>query len=129
MAQAARGDWLARARGIHVNPDAGCSALNIDVNSRTTIEADFSYFVTNNLALELILATKKHQVTAEGVPVGNVKHLPLPLQYQFLPKGTSRLYLGKGSNYTRLYDIKLGGDTLTVDNNSCGGALQAGTDR
>lgn len=130
VAQAAQGDWLARARIIHINPDASSSALNLDVNSKTTIEADFSYFVTNNLALELILATKKHQVTAGGVPVGDVKHLPptLTLQYHFLPQGTFRPYLGAGLNYTRFYDVNLGGGTLTVDKSSWGGALQAGAD-
>ncbi|HSN40880.1 MAG TPA: hypothetical protein VLT92_11860, partial [Burkholderiales bacterium] len=53
-ARAAQGDWLGRVRAIHISPDASSSALNLD----------FSYFVTNNLALELILATKGHNVTA-----------------------------------------------------------------
>lgn len=130
LAQAAQGDWLVRGRVIHINPDASSSALNLDVNSKTTIEADFSYFLANNLALELILATKKHEVTAGGVPVGSVKHLPptLTLQYHFLPQATFRPYLGAGLNYTRFYDINLGGGTLTVDKNSWGGALQAGAD-
>ncbi len=66
---AAQGDWLGRARVININPDASSSALNLDVDTQTTLELDFSYFLTNNLALELILATKKHEVTAGGVPV------------------------------------------------------------
>jgi outer membrane protein len=129
-ASAAQGDWLGRARIININPDASSSALNLDVNTRTTIEADFSYFVTNNVALELILATKKHTVTAGGVSVGNVSHLPptLTVQYHFVPQGTFRPYVGAGLNYTRFYDINLGGGTLTVDKNSWGGALQAGAD-
>ncbi|MEQ1775829.1 MAG: OmpW family outer membrane protein, partial [Burkholderiales bacterium] len=75
-AQAAQGDWLGRARVINISPDASSSALNIDVNSKITPELDFSYFVTSNFALELILATRKHEVTAGGAPVGTVKHLP-----------------------------------------------------
>lgn len=128
--QAAQGDWLVRGRIIHINPDASSSALNLDVNSKTTVEADFSYFVANNLALELILATRKHQVTAGGAPVGSVKHLPptLTLQYHFMPQATFRPYVGAGLNYTRFYDINLGGGTLTVDKSSWGGALQAGAD-
>lgn len=62
--QAAQGDWLARARLIHINPDTRSSALNIDVNSKVTPKLNFSYFVANNLALELIVATHKHDVTA-----------------------------------------------------------------
>lgn len=130
MANAAQGDWLGRARIININPDASSSALNLDVDTQTTLELDFSYFLSNNLALELILATKKHEVTAGGVPVGTVKHLPptLTLQYHFAPDAAFRPYVGAGVNYTRFYDINLGGGTLTVDNSSWGGALQAGFD-
>lgn len=122
-AQAAQGDWLGRARIININPDASSSALNLDVDTRTTLELDFSYFLSNNLALELILATKKHEVTAGGAPVGTVKHLPptLTLQYHFAPDAAFRPYIGAGINYTRFYDINLGGGTLTVDNSSWGG--------
>ena len=67
-AQAAQGDRLGRARVINVNPDASSSALNPDVDDKTTLELDFSYFVVNNLALELILATTRHDVTAGACP-------------------------------------------------------------
>lgn len=130
LVNAAQGDWLGRARIININPSASSSALNIDVDTRTTLEADFSYFATNNVAFELILATKKHEVTAGGVPVGHVSHLPptLTAQYHFLPQGTFRPYVGAGINYTRFYNVNLGGGTLTVDKSSWGGALQAGAD-
>lgn len=129
-AHAAQGDWLGRTRVININPDASSSALNLDVDTRTTLELDFTRFLTGNLALELILATKKHEVTAGGVPVGTVKHLPptLMLQYHFAPDGGFRPYVGAGINYTRFYDVNLGGGTLTVDSSSWGGALQAGFD-
>lgn len=129
-AQAAQGDWLGRARVININPDASSSALNLDVDTRTTLELDFTRFLTNKLALELILATQKHEVTAGGVPVGTVKHLPptLMLQYHFTPDGGFRPYVGAGINYTRFYDVNLGGGTLTVNSSSWGGALQAGFD-
>ena len=69
-------------------------------------------------------------MTAGGVPVGTVKHLPptLLLQYHFAPDGTFRPYVGAGINYTRFYDVNLGGGTLTVDSSSWGGAFQAGID-
>jgi outer membrane protein len=128
--QAAQGDWLARARVVNISPDASSSALNIDINSKITPELDFSYFITRNFALELILATRKHEVTAGGAPVGSVKHLPptLTLQYHFLPDQQFRPYLGAGINYTRFYDVNLGGGTLTLDRSSWGAAIQAGVD-
>lgn len=131
VASAAQGDWLGRARVINLNPDANSSALRLDASTETTLELDFTYFVTNNLGLELILATKKHDITSAGAAVGDVALLPptLTLQYHFAPDSPSfRPYVGAGINYTRFYDINLGSGTLTVDKNSWGGALQIGAD-
>jgi len=89
-----KGDWLVRARGLYINPSASSTALNLDVSTEWTPELDFSYFVTRNVALELILATQRHTVTAGGVDIGTVKHLPptLTLQYHFMPDETFRPY-------------------------------------
>jgi len=129
-AHAAQGDWLGRARVIHIAPDASSSALNLDVDNRTTLELDFSYFVTRNVAVELILATKEHNVTSNGADIGSVALLPptLTVQYHFAPEAAVRPYVGAGLNYTRFYDVNLGGGTLTADRNSWGGALQLGAD-
>ena len=102
VASAAQGDWLGRARVININPDASSSALNLDASTETTLELDFTYFVTHNLGMELILATKKHDITAGGTPVGSVALLPptLTLQYHFAPDSPSfRPYVGAGLNY------------------------------
>lgn len=131
VASAAQGDWLGRARVININPDASSSALNLNASTETTLELDFTYFVTNNLGLELILATREHDITSNGTPVGSVALLPptLTLQYHFAPDSPSfRPYVGAGINYTRFYDINLSNGTLTVDNSSWGGALQIGAD-
>lgn len=123
-------DWLVRARGLYINPSASSTALNLDVSTEWTPELDFSYFVTRNVGLELILATRRHTVTAGGVDIGTIKHLPptLTLQYHFTPDQTFRPYVGAGVNYTRFYDVNLGGGAFTVDKKSWGGALQAGLD-
>jgi outer membrane protein len=131
VASAAQGDWLGRARVININPDASSSALNLNASTETTLELDFTYFVTNNLGLELILATREHDITSAGTPVGSVALLPptLTLQYHFAPDSPSfRPYVGAGINYTKFYDINLSNGTLTVDNSSWGGALQIGAD-
>lgn len=131
IASAAQGDWLGRARVININPDASSSALNLDASTETTLELDFSYFLTGNVALELILATRKHGITSAGAPIGDVSLLPptLTLQYHFAPDSASfRPYVGAGLNYTRFYDINLLGGAATVNNSSWGGALQIGAD-
>jgi outer membrane protein len=131
MANAAQGDWLGRARIINISPDASSSALQLDASTENTLELDFTYFATQNLGLELILATKKHDITAAGVPIGDVSLLPptLTLQYHFDPDGpVFRPYVGAGINYTRFYDINLLNGAATVDNSSWGGALQIGVD-
>lgn len=131
VAQAAQGDWLGRARVIHIAPDASSSALGLDASNETTLELDFTYFVTNRLGLELILATKQHDVTSNGARIGEVTHLPptLTLQYHFAPDSPSfRPYVGAGVNYTRFYDINLLNGAATVDKSSWGGALQLGAD-
>lgn len=129
LANAAAGDWLVRGRVLYIDPIVS-SGLNIDVDTRFTPELDISRFITNNLALELILATQRHDVSLNGVKIGKVSHLPptLLLQYHFMPQATFRPYVGAGLNYTRFYDIDLAGGTLTVDKNSWGGALQIGAD-
>jgi outer membrane protein len=94
-------------------------------------ELDFSYFVTNNLALELILGTTNHDISSNGAKIGNAKLLPptLTLQYHFMPDSSSiRPYVGAGLNYTRFYSVNLLAGAATVDKHSWGPALQAGVD-
>jgi len=140
------GDWLVRARIINVSPNdssgqvpavAG-SGVSVDVD--TTIELDFTYMVSNNLGLELILATSKHEATGTGTlagaDVGEVRALPptLTLQYHFNPKATVRPYAGVGLNYTRFFNPKLGaalianGATDIDYDDSFGLSAQAGLD-
>ncbi|MCE2998742.1 MAG: outer membrane beta-barrel protein [Betaproteobacteria bacterium] len=131
VAQAAQGDWLARARVINISPDASSSALNLDASNETTLELDFTYFVTRNIGLELILATKRHTITSNGAGIGDVSLLPptLTVQYHFAPDSPSfRPYVGAGINYTRFYDINLLNGAATVDKSSWGGAIQLGAD-
>ncbi|MFN9490843.1 MAG: OmpW/AlkL family protein [Betaproteobacteria bacterium] len=131
VAQAAQGDWLARARVINISPDASSSALNLDASNETTLELDFTYFVTRNIGLELILATKRHTITSNGAGIGDVSLLPptLTVQYHFAPDSPSfRPYVGAGVNYTRFYDISLLNGAATVDKSSWGGAIQLGAD-
>ena len=132
---AAQGDILARFRVTNVNPetsvDKSLETLKVDVKDDTIPEVDFTYMLTNNVGVELILGTSKHTLTAGGADIGSVKVLPptVTAQYHFNPQGEFRPYVGAGVNYTRFYSLKdKSGLKLTVDKNSFGPALQVGMD-
>ena len=122
-------NWMMRVRAIDIAPDVKSSSLpGVDVSDEWVPEIDFTYFVTPNIGVELILGTARHEVTLNGVRLGKLNHLPptLLLQYHFNPTSKIKPYVGAGLNYTRFYNVDLPG--FDVDSNSVGGALQAGVD-
>lgn len=131
-ATAQDGNWLVRFRAIDVVPNASSSLSGLDVDSQWAPELDFTYFITKNIAAELILATTKHTVTLNGASLGDVWVLPptLLLQYHFTDLGAWKPYVGGGLNVSWFYDVNLnaGPVKLTTDSTSVGGALQAGLD-
>ncbi|WP_340073734.1 OmpW/AlkL family protein [Leptobacterium sp. I13] len=131
--------WQVRLRGIVVTPDETASIETIggDVNISTTFvpELDFTYFFTENWAVELILATTKHDVkavsTAAGdIDLGDVWLLPPTLTGQYHFTGGNFIpYLGAGINYTIFYGADEGPVANDIDyDNSVGFALQGGFD-
>lgn len=133
--------WLIRARAIAVVPDedATISVIGGDVTVDTDYmpELDFTYFFTENIAVELILATTNHNAVAVGtalgdVPLGDVQVLPptLTLQYHFPLGGRVKPYVGAGINYTMFFDATPAGGAITSISygNGVGLALQAGID-
>lgn len=133
--------WQVRLRGIYVVPDEDADIDVIggdaDIDNAVMPEIDISYFLSETIALELILATTPHDVEAEGtalgdVDLGDVWLLPptLLLQYHPLPHAQWRPYVGVGLNYTIFYGVdEAGGIAEDVDyDNSIGYALQAGLD-
>lgn len=157
LAMAEAGDIVVRVRAAYVSPDessqlgsqSAASGLGgaigagskLSVDGNTIPEIDFSYYITNNIAAELILATgTRHDVSIKGntgalgnQPLGAVNLLPptLTLQWHFLPDQTVDPYLGAGVNYTRALDRNLattGGLPIHIDRNSLGLAFQAGVD-
>lgn len=139
------GDIMVRARIVGVVPDekgditaaasGADTGLDGRLNNDVIPEIDFSYFLTDNLALELIAGTSRHKVSAVGgganIDVGKISLLPptLTLQYHPLPKSKFSPYIGAGLNYTIFYaaDDAAGFNGLKVDP-SIGFALQAGAD-
>lgn len=131
----AKENWQIRVRAIDVIPDVD-SSVNIggevDADNAVVPELDISYFFTNHIAAELILATSKHDMDYTGnVDLGDAMILPptLTLQYHFTPDQAFSPYVGAGVNYSMFYneDAAAGFTDLNVDN-GFGLALQAGFD-
>lgn len=145
------GQVLVRVRGIAVTPaESGSWSLPSGANlagSSTSLgtsqvpEADFSYFITDNIAVELIAGVTRHDVKVDvaGSQIANAGHvwlLPptLTLQYHPFPKARFSPYIGAGLNYTVFFNAggwdSAGGVPLTKVKytDSVGGAFQAGVD-
>lgn len=143
-AEKAAGDLLVRGRLIYVHPDEssslrlGATAIpgKANVDDSVVPELDFSYFFTDNIAAELILATTHHNVKANGSPLGasvdlgDVWLIPptLTLQYHFDPKGKISPYVGAGVNYTIFYGNDPGVALGNSYDNGFGYLVQAGVD-
>ena len=148
-AAAEQGDWLVRLRGIIVAPTEESTGVQptfptgtVSVDNAIVPELDFTYFLTNNIGAELILATTPHDISGEGALAGlgeiaDTMVLPptLTLQYHFNPAGKIRPYAGVGVNWTIFYneDTKaalnnaIGATTIDLEN-SVGVAYQVGVD-
>lgn len=133
------GPWQIRLRAIDVVPDESSTTSiggEARVDSAIMPELDITYFWTDHIATELILATSKHNVNARGtalgdLSLGDVWVLPptLTLQYHVNPGGKVRPYVGAGVNYTIFYGDDPGNDIGSIKyEDGFGFALQAGAD-
>ena len=124
------GDLLVRARAVHLNSaNKDSTGLDLSVNNKWLPEVDFTYFLSPNLATELILTVpQKHNLSAGSAEIGSLKHLPptLSVQYHF-PAGPAKPYVGAGLNYTRFSSVNLPAG-VDIKRNSVGASLQAGID-
>jgi outer membrane protein len=112
------------------------SPAEASINNKTIPEVDITYFLSPNLAAELILTVpQKQKLSVTGVgEIGTFKHLPptLTLQYHFTGLNGFRPYVGAGLNYTNISSVKwaaaVSALNLNLKRNSYGLALQAGVD-
>ncbi len=166
LAMAEKGDIVVRLRATNITADESSklgektesayntpglantlygTGTNLKVDSNTIPELDFSYYITKNIAAELILALgSKHDVKVDGAgsalglnhKLGEVNLLPptLTLQWHFNPDQMFDPYVGAGVTYVRAMDNGLtahtaaGGLPIRIDRNNWGAALQAGLD-
>lgn len=131
-AQSGEGKFMVRGRVLSMKNDNGNSPpAGIEASDKVFPEFDFTYFITRNLATELVLTyPQKHDISLNGANIGTVKQLPptLMLQWHFIPEGTVRPYVGIGLNYTMFSDVKLTVAGADIDRNSWGLAYGAGVD-
>lgn len=168
LAMAEAGDIVVRLRATHIAPDessslgsqttsslpAGLNGATLYGNANATLgveantipEIDFSYYITKNIAAELILAVgTRHDVKINGYGanaapalgtnpnLGSVNLLPptLTAQWHFNPDQTFDPYVGAGVSYVRAMDNGLnleGAVPIRISRNSFGPAIQAGFD-
>ena len=167
LAQAEAGDIVVRLRATNVNPSTssklgettdatygepvlnaaalyGDAHANLQVKSNTIPEIDFSYYITKNIAAELILAVgTRHNVNvssagAVAANLGSVNLLPptLTAQWHFMPDTMVDPYVGAGGAFvlgmdrTLTANVSSGANLLPIhiDRSAFGAVLQAGFD-
>ena len=144
------GDTFVRVRAIMVAPTESSGGIlptfpteEVKVNNSIMPEVDITHMVTNNIGLELIAATTKHNASGKTGTTGGIGKLAstwvlpptLTVQYHFAPEAKVRPYVGAGVNYTMFYSEKPSagleaavGQTDVSLKDSFGWAAQAGID-
>lgn len=140
---ARQGDWIVTGRVTNVSSAADDSiftsaavdtGLNVDVGDDFMPTLGFTYFLTDNIAVEAILGATQHEIRAQGgmtdVAVHETWVLPpvVTLQYRPMPEARVSPYVGAGVNYMLFFNGK-DKNGFTVDlEDGFGYALQAGAD-
>jgi outer membrane protein len=129
-AQAAQGDLVVRLKAITIDPDASSDIAGLDVDDKATAELGLTYFLRPQWALDLGIATAKHDITLGGAEIGSTRILPINVtgQYHFMPDAKIRPYVGAGLNYTRFSNVNVLGGAVDLDRDSFGPVIQAGVD-
>ncbi|MDR3519008.1 MAG: OmpW family outer membrane protein [Azospirillaceae bacterium] len=145
------GQLLVRLRGIAVAPvengtwklpsGAEIAGSGTTLGSSQVPEADFSYFITDNIAVELIAGVTRHdvKVNVSGTQIANAGHVWLlpptaTVQYHPFPAAQFSPYIGAGINYTFFFnaggwDSSSGVPLTKVKySDNVGGAFQVGFD-
>ncbi len=136
------GDMILRVGAAQVQPQnkyesyfssAKYGVGHIGVNKDTQLNINAVYMLTNNIGVELLLASPfTHKITMMNIELGETKQLPPTLSVQYYMNNSSIVtpYVGAGINYTIFYNENL--DYFGIKNielkNSIGLALQAGID-
>ena len=137
QAQATDAPWLVRLRAVDfqsANKDS--TGLDLTINDKVIPGVDISYFLTPQIAVELVLTyPQKQTIRSNGTDIGSLKHLPptLTAQYHFTSFGAFEPYVGAGLNYTRFSSVRFDPAVQTapqpsLSKNNVGLAVQVGFD-
>ncbi len=149
-AHAEAGDFLLRGRAIMVAPNEDSGTIQpafpnerVSISNSIMPEVDVTYMVTDNIGVELIAATTRHDANGVTGTTGAIGELAsawalpptLTVQYHFAPRGHVRPYAGVGVNYTIFWNEEASdaleaavGPTRVSFSDSAGWAVQAGVD-
>jgi len=120
-------------KGDIVTAAGAATGLHVGVTNNTIPSLGFSYFLTDHVAVEAILGTSQHKISAVGPTSTEVhKTMVLPpvvtLQYHFAPAAKISPYVGAGVNYMLWYSGKDENGFTVKLKNGAGAAVQAGVD-
>lgn len=138
----AAGTWMVNLRVSDVAPTGSypVKAGGVDTGIKAKVSDSYmptigvSYFVTDNLAVEVIAGTTRHTVSAVAggtrTDVYSTWVLPptLDLQYHPLPKARVSPYVGAGVNYMLFYSGSDKSGFTTNVHDGFGWVAQAGVD-
>lgn len=130
------GSFVVRAHVTGVFPsDKQSLTPDVDTEVSNTIipEMSFSYFFTDNWAIETICCATRHKVTlTDGTKVGKVWLIPLTVtaQYHFQTGNGFKPYIGFGPHMSVIPSARAEGSftSLKLKNPRFGVALQIGAD-
>jgi len=137
QAQATDAPWLVRLRAVDLqSANKDSTGLDLTINDKVIPEVDISYFLTPQIAVELVLTyPQKQTIRSNGTDIGSLKHLPptLTAQYHFTSFGAFEPYVGAGLNYTRFSSVRFDPAVQTarqpsLSKNSVGLVVQVGFD-
>ncbi|MBR9846266.1 MAG: OmpW family protein [Algicola sp.] len=126
--------WQLRVRAVAVAPEPyffdAISGFDPEFSTEFAPEVDISYFLSKNIAVELMFTTSTHDVEVEDVvSLGSVSLLPPTLTLQYHARlGNFKPYIGAGLNYTIFYGEEAGDLDAISYENEIGYVLQAGID-
>lgn len=142
------GNFMVRVLGTVVDPDTDATVragglvipgADADVSTEVIPALTLSYFLSNNLAVELFCCFAKHEIDGAG-SITNLNEIAdtwifppaLTLQYHFTGMGSWKPYVGAGVQYINFFDTGTGDNVLgatSVDiDDAWGFTLQAGID-
>ena len=126
--------WQLRVRAVAVAPEPyffdAISGFDPEFSTEFAPEVDISYFLSKNIAVELMFTTSTHDVEVEDVlSLGSVSLMPPTLTLQYHARlGNFKPYIGAGLNYTIFYGEEAGDLDAISYENEIGYVLQAGID-